>query len=856
MFIRRVSWTLLAFIILVVPVLTGAGSFATDAHAASSRVALIKELKGTVKVRKAGGSKEFTAFVKMSLNEGDTLSTGTGSSAVLQFANGTDEDDKMTVSANTKLTFSKLSDRKGTTTKVSMWSGSAWVDVKSIVSKNDEFMLETPTAVMGVRGTHLLVSVDPATGNTRLIVAAGVVRTETTDVTDRRTQDVYPTQRAVITDGDEVQPGDIYIAPVDLSLLMDQSDANIVTAILGSASEIVDENARYSEQYSQQGLPQQLGDKPEDLNRFKSNTENLLGAIADQAVKNGLLTQERLDRILTEVKEQSGFSIDLSKKQLAITEAEKNKQEEQRKLEAEIEKKAEEMRKKELELRKANEALQRQLEEEKKKQAEAKRKAEDAKKKKAQDKYESGLSDAEKAKYEQEKKNRLAELAAQSPPPSPSTSSQHGQVAPVNSAPTDIMLSNAVISENSGIGYNIGSFEAFDPDMGETFTYELVEGTGDDDNGSFSIAGTDLLTCAPVNYESKNLYSIRVRVTDGGGLAYEKTFEIHILDVDESLTNITIDGLDFFDYMTYSAVLPSSNVIGTLVPTGGEGMITYAFTAGAGGEDNALFSIFGNQLSISDAYDDGLKGTYHIRVKATDSNNDEYVKSLTLTTASLLNVLLMSSYHGADSVTSQVYLSDITYGPFIKISGHEYLAVMNTESAGYAFWMRKNPGELYLNGNGSALEPIGEYYQFGLNLGWNRLLAQVPDGGGTPREYTFYVWVGDTPPTSLALVDITAEDDYENELDAVADGTNPFLWKVQVTDPTAIFVDISGHFADSDKRIDKVVLANGQYAEEAGTMLNGFRIPYNGTPTYAYIHIVDDDGKPYIYKLVIEPLSS
>ncbi|MBO9598419.1 MAG: cadherin-like domain-containing protein, partial [Cohnella sp.] len=424
-------------------------------------------------------------------------------------------------------------------------------------------------------------------------------------------------------------------------------------------------------------------------------------------------------------------------------------------------------------------------------------------------------------------------------------------VIPVSDAPTDITLSNATIAENSGVGYIIGSLDTLDPDAGDTFTYELVPGAGDDDNGSFILTDAILSTGVPVNYESKNLYSIRVRVTDSGGLTYEKVFEIHITDVDESVTNIAIENLALFDYTTISAA------IGTLIPTGGEGGIAYSFAEGAGDEDNALFAINGNLLMTSAVYDNGLKGTYHIRVKATDSNNAEYEKSLTIATTRLLTYVQILSYQGADNVTSSVYLPEIAPAGYIKVSGHEYIAVMRSESSGYAFAMRadmNSPGTLSLNG--TQVIPIGIWYQFGLSLGWNHLLASVPDGNGIPRDYILHVWIGDTPPTSLAMVDLFAEDDAENQLNTVADGTNPFLWRATVTDPTAPFVDISAGFADSGTMISKVVLANGQYAEEAGTMPNGFRIPFSGTPTYAYIHIVDVDGKPYVYKLIIEPMSS
>lgn len=183
---------LLIFVLVSLPVL---GALGKEASAATSRVAVIKEMKGSVKVKKAGGSKEFTAFAKMSLNEGDVLAVGSDSSAILQFANGTSEDDRMTVASNSKLTFSKLSDKDGTTTKVSLFNGSVWVDVKSIENEEDKFTLETPTSIMGVRGTHLLVNVDPVSGATRLTVAAGVVSAQTTDANEPQTQEVIPTKK-------------------------------------------------------------------------------------------------------------------------------------------------------------------------------------------------------------------------------------------------------------------------------------------------------------------------------------------------------------------------------------------------------------------------------------------------------------------------------------------------------------------------------------------------------------------------------------------------------------------------------------------------------------------------------------
>jgi len=78
-----------------------------------------------------------------------------------------------------------------------------------------------------------------------------------------------------------------------------------------------------------------------------------------------------------------------------------------------------------------------------------------------------------------------------------------------------------------------------DPDAGNTFTYSLVSGTGSTDNTSFTISGSTLQTAAIFDFEAKSSYSIRVRTTDQGGLWFEKTFTIGVLNVAEVVPGIT-----------------------------------------------------------------------------------------------------------------------------------------------------------------------------------------------------------------------------------------------------------------------------------------------------------------------------
>ncbi|NOQ31721.1 MAG: hypothetical protein GQ570_11420 [Helicobacteraceae bacterium] len=96
-----------------------------------------------------------------------------------------------------------------------------------------------------------------------------------------------------------------------------------------------------------------------------------------------------------------------------------------------------------------------------------------------------------------------------------------------NSAPTDITLSNASISENAVIGTTVGTFSTTDVDIANTFSYSLVGGA---DDASFSISGSNLVSNTTFNYATKSLYSILVRTDDGAGGTYDKNFDISIIE--------------------------------------------------------------------------------------------------------------------------------------------------------------------------------------------------------------------------------------------------------------------------------------------------------------------------------------
>ena len=114
-----------------------------------------------------------------------------------------------------------------------------------------------------------------------------------------------------------------------------------------------------------------------------------------------------------------------------------------------------------------------------------------------------------------------------------------------NENPTDLSLSNNSVAENSPLNTLIGDFTTTDPDTGNTFTYSLVTGTGDTDNSLFTIDGNQLKTNTPLNYESKNSYSIRVKTTDQGGLSYEKQLTVSVTNLREQGISVDKNAITF-----------------------------------------------------------------------------------------------------------------------------------------------------------------------------------------------------------------------------------------------------------------------------------------------------------------------
>ncbi|MCY9662507.1 FecR domain-containing protein [Paenibacillus chondroitinus] len=350
------------------------------------RVAVVSALTGEVTVKKGGGSKTYDAYESMSLNQGDTVYTGASSSVTLNLSNG---DADVTLGENAEINVSDLNTSDGNKkSKLKVWAGSLWVKVKSLAGSNDEFEVETPTAVMGVRGTQFFVMVDPVTGAIKMAVGAGKVSASTVTTGEDSEQKtavtyLYPTQQISLDGRDETEELALKVDFLDLDDFVKQASPEVIKEFILNKAEIDKENEEFIAKKATELAEGNVTDdenlvikSTDELDKVKQNFDNLIGNIAKKALAEKKLDQSSMDKVIADANKkisEDSKKLDLSKvKDLDKTagvdaEKEKQKQELLKKLEAEKLKKKLEQEKKQAELKKQLEAQLKLLEEQKKK---------------------------------------------------------------------------------------------------------------------------------------------------------------------------------------------------------------------------------------------------------------------------------------------------------------------------------------------------------------------------------------------------------------------------------------------------------------------------------------------------------
>jgi Ca2+-binding RTX toxin-like protein len=197
----------------------------------------------------------------------------------------------------------------------------------------------------------------------------------------------------------------------------------------------------------------------------------------------------------------------------------------------------------------------------------------------------------------------------------------------VNETPTNATLTGGSVAENAANGTVVGTVTGVDPDAGATLSYSLTANAG----GRFAInASTGQITVANgtlLDYETATSHSVTVRVTDQGGLTFDKTLTLNLTNVNEAPTNATLSGGSVAENAANGAVV--GTVTGVDPDAGAT--FSYSLTGNAGGRF-AINASTGQITVANGALLDYETATSHsITVRVTDQSGLTFDKNLTVT---------------------------------------------------------------------------------------------------------------------------------------------------------------------------------------------------------------------------------
>ena len=162
-----------------------------------------------------------------------------------------------------------------------------------------------------------------------------------------------------------------------------------------------------------------------------------------------------------------------------------------------------------------------------------------------------------------------------------------------------LSLSSNSILEGTPGGGRVGVLSVIPSTAVPPFTYSLVSGIGDTDNGSFAIDGSNLNTASglTLDFETTSSYNARVRATDRSSpvKAYEGIFTINVINIVEEA------------FVTEWVVTASQTIT---IPTRSE--LTYSYTVDWGDSSTDSTGVTGN---ASHTY--ATAGAYTVRITGT-----------------------------------------------------------------------------------------------------------------------------------------------------------------------------------------------------------------------------------------------
>ena len=360
-------------------------------------------------------------------------------------------------------------------------------------------------------------------------------------------------------------------------------------------------------------------------------------------------------------------------------------------------------------------------------------------------------------------------------------------VTNANETPTDIALTNASVAENSVNGTVIGALSDADPDAGDTAAFTLT----DDAGGRFAISGSNLVVAngALLDFESNTSHSVTVRVTDGGGLTFDKMFAIGVTNANETPTDIALSNANVAENSA------NGTAIGTLSDTDPDAGDTAAFTLvdNAGGR----FAISGSNLVVANGalLDLENSSSHQVTVRVTDDGG------LTFDKIFAIGVTNANETPTDISLSSASIAENTANGTVVgALSGTDPDA---SETA--TFSLTDNAGGRFAVSGSNLVVANGALLNFESNTS-HSVTVRVTDSGGSTFDKIFAIGVTNSneAPTNIALSNASVA---ENSSNGTVVGT------LSDTDPdagdTAAFTlvdDAGGRFGISGSNL---VVADG-----------------------------------------------
>lgn len=196
------------------------------------------------------------------------------------------------------------------------------------------------------------------------------------------------------------------------------------------------------------------------------------------------------------------------------------------------------------------------------------------------------------------------------------------EINDTNDPPTDVLLSDSLVSIGFGNQALVGSFRSVDEDEGEVFTYAFISGDGDADNDKFLITGNKLLASADFDFINAT-YQVRIQTEDHAGMTFSKSFTIQVTTVNNAPTNIKLSKSVIDENM------PVGSFVGRLssVDANLDDSHTYSLVTGDLDTNNESFKIQGDSLVSNIVFDFEKQPVYSVRIQTNDRGGKAFSKA-------------------------------------------------------------------------------------------------------------------------------------------------------------------------------------------------------------------------------------